>query len=227
MLATVSLLGWSRSSVQSGLLVSVICSVAQLNNNSYTLWKTRDMFHLLPRLASWTLAQHLIKFFTCTPAYSCKLFSLPITGHRRNAGTKINPKSKIRIRKYFRSESRLTFDIWGLIVAHKISSFEIVWNCWPPEIFFFPFFYSPQPPMVEWRKTRPAAADRRTTAAQITTLQNCGEEKSISEWTTCQTFRRRDYNGRIPHQVPLLSGKNRYFQWAQTDLPTLDSWRRK
>lgn len=140
MLATVSLLGWSRSSVQSGLLVSVICSVAQLNNNLYTLWKTRDMFHLLPRLASRTLAQHLIKFFTCTPAYSCKLFSLPITGQRRNAGTKINPKSKIRIRKYFRSESRLTFDIWGLIVAHKISSFEIVWNCWPPEIFFFHSF---------------------------------------------------------------------------------------
>ena len=51
---------------------------------------------------------------------------------------------------------------------------------------------------------------------QITTLHNCGEQKSISERITRRTLRRMGYNSRRPRRVSLLPANNRKLrlQWA-------------
>ena len=56
---------------------------------------------------------------------------------------------------------------------------------------------------------RLVGADSEATVTQITSLYSCGEQKSISESTICQTLRRMGYNSRRLWQIPLLSAKNR------------------
>ena len=59
------------------------------------------------------------------------------------------------------------------------------------------------------RMARLVQADRKAAVTQITTRYNRGMQKSIYERTTRQTLRRMGYSSRRPHQVPLLSAKNR------------------
>ncbi len=51
--------------------------------------------------------------------------------------------------------------------------------------------------------------DRKATVTQITTRYNQDMQKTISEHTTCRTLKQMGYSSRRPHQVPLLSAKNR------------------
>ncbi len=59
--------------------------------------------------------------------------------------------------------------------------------------------------------------DRKATASQITTRYNQCKQNTISERTTRQTLKQMGYSSRRPHQVPLLSAKNRKqrLQFAQ------------
>lgn len=52
-------------------------------------------------------------------------------------------------------------------------------------------------------------AARKSIVTQFTTLYDCDERKSISEWTTRQTLKWMGYSNRRPCQAPLLSAKNR------------------
>ena len=63
---------------------------------------------------------------------------------------------------------------------------------------------------------RIVGADRKAVVSQKTTLYNCGEQQSISTWTTCQTVSWTVYNSRIHHHVPLLSARN--WNMQQQDL---------
>ena len=49
--------------------------------------------------------------------------------------------------------------------------------------------------------------NRNATVGQMTTCYNHGMQNTISESTTLQTLKQMGYSSRIPHQVPLLSGK--------------------
>ncbi len=51
--------------------------------------------------------------------------------------------------------------------------------------------------------------DRKPTVTQITTRYNQGMQNTISERTTRRTLKQMGYSSRRPHQVPLLSAKNR------------------
>ncbi len=51
--------------------------------------------------------------------------------------------------------------------------------------------------------------DRKATVTQITTHYNQGMQNTISEHTTRRTLKQMDSSSRRPHQVPLLSAKNR------------------
>ncbi len=51
--------------------------------------------------------------------------------------------------------------------------------------------------------------DRKTTVTKITTRYTHGMQNTISEHTTRRTLKQMDYSSRRPHQVPLLSAKNR------------------
>ncbi len=51
--------------------------------------------------------------------------------------------------------------------------------------------------------------DRKTTVTQIITRYNQGMQNTISEHTTRRTLKQMSYSSRRPHQVPLLSAKNR------------------
>ena len=65
-------------------------------------------------------------------------------------------------------------------------------------------------------------ADRKSTVTQITTLYNCGEQKSFSECTS------KIEADRLQHQVPLLSAKNRKLrqQWAHAHQNwTVEDWK--
>lgn len=57
-------------------------------------------------------------------------------------------------------------------------------------------------------------ADRKASITQIITLDNHGEQESISECAGSQSF---SYNNRRPDQIPLLTPKNRNLrlEWAQ------------
>ncbi len=59
--------------------------------------------------------------------------------------------------------------------------------------------------------------DRKATVTQITTRYNQGVQNTISEHTTRRTLKQIGYSSRRPHQVPLLSAKNRKrrLQFAQ------------
>ncbi len=61
--------------------------------------------------------------------------------------------------------------------------------------------------------------DRKATVTQITTPYNQGRQNTISECTTCRTLKQMVYSSRRPHQVPLLSAKNRKWrlQFTQAD----------
>ncbi len=51
--------------------------------------------------------------------------------------------------------------------------------------------------------------DRKATVTQITTRYNQDMQNTISEHTTRQTLKQMGSSSRRPHQVPLLSDKNR------------------
>ncbi len=59
------------------------------------------------------------------------------------------------------------------------------------------------------RMDRLVRDDRKETVTQITTCYNQGMQKTISEDTTHRTLKQMDYSGRRPHQVLLMSAKNR------------------
>lgn len=52
-------------------------------------------------------------------------------------------------------------------------------------------------------------ADRRTAVTQVTTLYNCGKQKSTSERTTRRNLRWMCYISRSPRQVKFLPVKNK------------------
>ncbi len=60
--------------------------------------------------------------------------------------------------------------------------------------------------------------DRKATVTQITTRYNQAMLNTISERTTLRTLKQMGYSSRRPHQVPLLSAKNRKrrLQFTQT-----------
>ncbi len=70
--------------------------------------------------------------------------------------------------------------------------------------------------------------DRKATVTQITTRYNQGMQNTISERTTHQTLKQMGYSSRRPHQVPLLSAKNRkqrlQFTQAQQNW-TIEDWK--
>ncbi len=59
------------------------------------------------------------------------------------------------------------------------------------------------------RMSRLVRDDRKATVTQITTRYNQDMQNTISEHTTRQTLKQMDSSNRRPHQVPLLSAKNR------------------
>ncbi len=59
------------------------------------------------------------------------------------------------------------------------------------------------------RMGRPVRDDRKPTVTQITTRYNQGMQNTISERTTRRTLKQMGYSSRRPHQVPLMSAKNR------------------
>ncbi len=70
--------------------------------------------------------------------------------------------------------------------------------------------------------------DRKATVTQITTRYNQGLQNTISESTTRQTLKQMGYSSRRPHQVPLLSAKNRKrrLQLAQAHQNwTIEDWK--
>ncbi len=70
--------------------------------------------------------------------------------------------------------------------------------------------------------------DRKTTVTQINTRYNQGMQNTISERTTRRTLKQMDYSSRRPHQVPLLSAKNRTrrLQFTQTHQNwTIEDWK--
>ncbi len=62
---------------------------------------------------------------------------------------------------------------------------------------------------VQRRMGRLVRDDIKTTVTQITTRYNQCMQNTISEHTTCRTLKQMDSSSRRPHQVPLLSAKNR------------------
>ena len=73
-------------------------------------------------------------------------------------------------------------------------------------------------PRGQRRMVRAVQADRKARLTQITTLYNCGEQRSFSESTTHPTLRWMSHNSRRSCLVPLLSSKNINLrpQWTQT-----------
>ncbi len=70
--------------------------------------------------------------------------------------------------------------------------------------------------------------DRKATVTQITTRYNQGMQNTISEHTTRQTLKQMGYSSSKPHQVPLLSAKNRKqrLQFAQAHKNwTIEDWK--
>ncbi len=70
--------------------------------------------------------------------------------------------------------------------------------------------------------------DRKATVTQITTRYNQGMQNTISERTTRRTLKQMGYSSRRPHQVPLLSAKNRKrrLQFAQAHQNwTTEDWK--
>ncbi len=70
--------------------------------------------------------------------------------------------------------------------------------------------------------------DRKATVTQITTRYNQGMQNTISERTTRRTLKQMGYSSRRPHQVPLLSDKNRKrrLQFAQAHWNwTIEDWK--
>ena len=67
-------------------------------------------------------------------------------------------------------------------------------------------------------------SDRKATVTQRTSLYNCDEQGSISEWTRGKTMRWMVYRSRA--HVRSLSCLQRTETWgcSDTDSPTLDSW---
>lgn len=102
-------------------------------------------------------------------------------------------------------------DCWS-----QTSYFECFWNCWSPEIFTHNSLKNgAQNRKQQWagalqsetsswwerpkETTGLVLAHRKTMVSQITAVYNCGELKSISEWTTHGSFKQ---NSRRPCQVP-------------------------
>ncbi len=70
--------------------------------------------------------------------------------------------------------------------------------------------------------------DRKATVTQITTRYNQGMQNTISERTTRRTLKQMGYSSWRPHQVPLLSAKNRKrrLQFAQAHQNwTIEDWK--
>ncbi len=70
--------------------------------------------------------------------------------------------------------------------------------------------------------------DRKATVTQITTRYNQGMQNTISESTTHRTLKQMGYSSRGPHQVPLLSARNRKrrLQFAQAHQScTIEDWK--
>ncbi len=70
--------------------------------------------------------------------------------------------------------------------------------------------------------------DRKATVTQITTRYNQGMQNIISEHTTRRTLKQMDYSSRRPHQVSLLSAKNRKrrLQFTQAHQNwTIEDWK--
>ncbi len=70
--------------------------------------------------------------------------------------------------------------------------------------------------------------DRKATVTQITTHYNQGMQNTISEHTTRRTLKQMGSSSRRPHQVPLLSAKNRKqrLQFTQAHQNwTIEDWK--
>ncbi len=70
--------------------------------------------------------------------------------------------------------------------------------------------------------------DRKATVTRITTCYNQGMQNTISECTTHQTLKKMGYSSKRPHQVLLLSAKNRKqkLQFTQTHQNwTIEDWK--
>ncbi len=70
--------------------------------------------------------------------------------------------------------------------------------------------------------------DRKETVTQITTRYNQGMQNTISEHTTHRTLKQTGYSSRRPHQVLLLSAKNRKrrLQFTQAHQNwTIENWK--
>ncbi len=80
----------------------------------------------------------------------------------------------------------------------------------------------------QWWMGRLVRDDRKTTVTQITTCYNQGMQNTISERTRRRTLKQMGYSSRRPHQVPLLSAKNRKrrLQFAQAHQNwTIEDWK--
>uniref|UniRef100_A0AAZ3SMV0 Transposase Tc1-like domain-containing protein n=1 Tax=Oncorhynchus tshawytscha TaxID=74940 RepID=A0AAZ3SMV0_ONCTS len=78
------------------------------------------------------------------------------------------------------------------------------------------------------RIARIVQVNRRATNRQITAQYNSGVQNSISERTTCRSVSRKGYCSRRPHQVPLLSAKNKKkrLHWARNHQHwTIEEWK--
>ncbi len=78
------------------------------------------------------------------------------------------------------------------------------------------------------RMCRLVRDDRKATVTQISTRYNQGMQNTISERTTRRTLKQMGYSSRRPHQVPLLSAKNRKrrLQFAQAHQNwTIEDWK--
>ncbi len=72
------------------------------------------------------------------------------------------------------------------------------------------------------------ADDRKATVTQIITRYNQGMQNTISEQTTHRTLKQMGYSSRRPHQVLLLSAKNRKrrIQFTQAHQNwTIEDWK--
>ncbi len=70
--------------------------------------------------------------------------------------------------------------------------------------------------------------DRKATVTQINTRYNQGMQNTISERTTHRSLKQMGYSSRRPHQVPLLSAKNRKPRLQFTQLHqnwTIEDWK--
>ncbi len=72
------------------------------------------------------------------------------------------------------------------------------------------------------RMDRLVRDDRKVTVTQITTRYKQGMQNTISEHTTRRTLKQMGYSSRRPHQVPLLSAKNR--KWRQQFTQVYQNW---